>query len=560
VVVDGGGWLIDCLLDMKVKFVLMMVALMVLAVFLRVYRLDYLELFGDELDAGYQSYSLLMTGRDYKGNLIPAYIHSFSEWRAPGLMYAMVPFIKIFGLNEFGVRMVSSFFGILGISGFALSLKLLNIRKKVIVAVIFFITVSPWHIQYSRAGFELTLLSSLLIWGAYFLILGLKRSGYYFTVLSGFLLSLGFYTYNTANIYVPLLALMTLIVFRASKKQYLILFLVGLVFSLPMIYQIFYGHAADRFGKFSVFADGQVVVEMAKYREASGNAMISKVFYNKYVVVGKKILFNYLNAFSPDFLFRNGDITFRHSLRQVGNLYWIMAPLVIVGLLVTMTRKKKVVADFWLLGLLLLAPIPSSLTIDGYNHASRLFLMIYPLMYFAGLGFANLTRGWWVAAMCILIFEFCNFQYYYWNFYRDQSSRWWHYGYKEAMLYIANNYPKYDRVLMDNTYEPSLIRFLFWNKVDPASVFGVVDKMDKQIDGFDGFCISPAVCFVDFYGRLESNKMNSGVLYLISQEKNVGGDWDWSKDPPSGIKTVKTIRDFDGLPLFYLVEKDEGNY
>ena len=95
-----------------------LIAVLLLTIFLRVYRLDYLELFGDELDAGYQSYSLMTSARDYKGNWLPIYAHSFSEWRAPGLMYAMVPFIAIFGLNEFGVRMCPVFFGVLGILGF----------------------------------------------------------------------------------------------------------------------------------------------------------------------------------------------------------------------------------------------------------------------------------------------------------------------------------------------------------------------------------------------------------------------------------------------------------
>jgi len=534
-----------------------LLGILFVALFLRSYRLDYLELFGDELDAGYQSYSFLTVARDYSGNWLPTLAESFSEWRAPGLMYAMVPFIKIFGLNEVGVRMCSAFFGVLGILGFYFLLKLLKVSENVIVAVILFITISPWHIQYSRTGFELTLMTSLLLWGVYFLVSGLKNDEYWRLILSGFLLSLSFYTYNTANIYVPLLALMSLVVYGAKKKQYMVLLIAGLLFSLPMIYQIFLGHAVDRFGKFSVFADEQVVVEMARYREASGNVFVSKIFYNKYVVVGKKILFNYLNAFSPDFLFRNGDITFRHSLRQVGNLYWIMAPLVIAGLLVTVTRKTKTKADFWFLGLMLLAPIPSSLTVDGFNHASRLFLLVFPLMYFAGLGMISLKRVWMVVVGIILLFEFCHFQYYYWNFYRNESWRWWHYGYKEVMTYISNNSLKYEKILMDNTYEPALIRYLFWSKVDSRSVFELVDKMEQNIDGYGGFCIDGRNCFVDFGGRLKADDMNNGVLYLISHERNVGGDWDWSKNPPGGIKTLKTVRSFDGAPLFYLVVKDE---
>jgi hypothetical protein len=40
--------------------------LFVLALSLRLYRLDNLSLFSDEIDVGYQAYSLLTTGHDYK--------------------------------------------------------------------------------------------------------------------------------------------------------------------------------------------------------------------------------------------------------------------------------------------------------------------------------------------------------------------------------------------------------------------------------------------------------------------------------------------------------------
>ena len=92
-----------------------LILILILAIFLRFFRLDYLELFGDEIDAGYQSYSLMETGRDYKGHFMPLYAQSFSEWRAPMMMYFMTPFIKVLGLNEWGIRSYSAFFGVVSI-------------------------------------------------------------------------------------------------------------------------------------------------------------------------------------------------------------------------------------------------------------------------------------------------------------------------------------------------------------------------------------------------------------------------------------------------------------
>ena len=62
-------------------------------------------MFGDEVDVGYQAYSLFKTGRDLYAQAFPTYIHSLSEWRAPLLMYATVPTVAAFGTSELGVRL-----------------------------------------------------------------------------------------------------------------------------------------------------------------------------------------------------------------------------------------------------------------------------------------------------------------------------------------------------------------------------------------------------------------------------------------------------------------------
>ena len=89
--------------------------LLVLSLFTRLIKINNLSLFGDEIDVGYQAFSLLQTGHDYKGNFLPTYIQSLSESRAPLLIYLTIPTVKIFGLNPLGVRLPSVIFGVLSI-------------------------------------------------------------------------------------------------------------------------------------------------------------------------------------------------------------------------------------------------------------------------------------------------------------------------------------------------------------------------------------------------------------------------------------------------------------
>lgn len=534
-----------------------LIIILFLATFLRVYRINYVELFGDELDAGYHAYSLMTTGKDYKGHLLPTYAQSFSEWRAPGLMYAMVPFIKVFGLNEWGVRLTAAFFGIALIIVWSWLLKTISVDKKVNLLSCLLLAIVPWQVQYSRAGYELTMMSTFLVLGIIFWVKALRSKKNWLILGAGVCNVVALYTYNTANLYVPLLVLAGLMVFGWQWKKIFKLFLVGFVLALPLIINILWGKAADRFSLFSVWNNKEVAAKVNDLRNEDGNSTISKVFYNKFSISIKKIFFNYTNALGSNFLFNEGDVTFRQSLHYVGNLFWVMLPLIVFGLYKAFSFKKKVeLSDKFILLITLLAPIPSSLTIDGYNHASRLFLLSIPLTYWAAKGWASLNKKLYWIAFFIVALEFSNYQFYYWHNYRLESWKWWHTGYKELMSDIQTERQDYQRVLIDNVYEPSLIRYLFWNKVDPRSIYGLVDQMDTKVDGYyNGFHLENNVYFVDFKGPIKPELLVKGTLYAFSQEINVVGDRDLNVNPPDGIKILKTVRNYNGTPIFYLVTK-----
>ena len=61
----------------------------------------------DEATNAYDAYSILKTGKDQYGNFLPLRFKSFGDYKLPLLTYLAVPFIKIFGLTETGIRMVN---------------------------------------------------------------------------------------------------------------------------------------------------------------------------------------------------------------------------------------------------------------------------------------------------------------------------------------------------------------------------------------------------------------------------------------------------------------------
>jgi len=546
-----------------------------LAAFLRIYALDKNppELFGDELDAGYQAYSLMTTGRDYRGHFLPVYLQCFYEWRAPLLMYSMIPFIKIFGLNEWGLRLTSAFWGIISIIAFSYLLLLLKTKKSIILITCFLLAILPWHIQYSRAAFEITLASSLVILGIAFFFKSFNNDKKAIIILSGLFLGLSFYAYNTTNVISPLFLISSATALFLTKqkpfkkiiKHTLLVGLITIVVALPLIPKFIWGPASARFKAFSVVGHSSIVDKITYYRSQSDKPFLAKIFYNRPLLWTQTIIQNYLGSFSSETLFGQGDVTFRHSLHEIGNLYLFQLPFILLGIFFIIKKTKKSTAEILFLFWLLFSPLPASLTIDGKNHATRLFFLIFPLTYLSALGihqfFSSIKNKKiaffiMVALLGWITFSFARYQYFYWVHYPKQSWRWWHYGYKELISEVKERESNYSQVLIESTYEPALIRYLFWSKYDPRKVFRLDITRNYSILGFNGFCLSDKkICFVNYEGMVEPEKLQKDTLYILSQEKNIPGDWNWEKSPPSDIRVIKTIKSPQNQPLFYLIEK-----
>src|SRR3989337_2813666 len=103
-----------------------------LAAILRFYKLGINPpgLYWDEAVFGYDAYSILKTGKDHHGVVLPLFFESFGDWKLPVYHHLLVPSIAVFGLNEFAVRFPSAFFGSLTIIVFFFIVKKLtkNIR------------------------------------------------------------------------------------------------------------------------------------------------------------------------------------------------------------------------------------------------------------------------------------------------------------------------------------------------------------------------------------------------------------------------------------------------
>ena len=163
----------------------------------------------DETSIGYNAYSILKTGKDEYGSLFPVSIRSFDDYKPPLTIYLTVPSIATFGLNEFAVRFPFAILGVLAVVVMYFLVKELlpkwekNKQQIIALTSAFFLSISPWHLQFSRAAFEGSIGLFFLMCGLWLFFKGL-RSGRFLVIASiAFVLSL--YSYHSFRLLIPLL-------------------------------------------------------------------------------------------------------------------------------------------------------------------------------------------------------------------------------------------------------------------------------------------------------------------------------------------------------------------
>lgn len=465
--------------------------IILLAFFLRVYKVDSIpvSLYWDEAASTYNAYSIAQTGKDEFGTPFPLLFRSFEDYKAPGNIYLTAVSIKIFGLNEFSARASSVFFGTLTVFltfllvrdlFFYFRSKLKWSIKPEILGLIsaFLLAISPWHIQFSRTGFEANIGVFFIVLGTWLFIKSLTKPLYLFISLFSFALSI--YMYRSIHIFLPLFSLILFATFFKELRQFkkrIILGSILLFFLLvaPIVPWMLSDGGMARALQVSVVTNSnEEVFEAASKALEEGNTPLAKFFFNRRVVYVSEVLQNYLIHFSPFYLFLDGDSNLRHSSIDMGVMYLWELPFVLIGLFVIITRLPRRLGIFILLWILI-APIASSISVPN-PHALRSLNMIPMPQLVVAMGmywiYQVLQKKWRFLYMvilfiCISIF-FVRYLYLYYGVSASESSADWADGYKQLIEYVRPIEDKYEKIVISGHYWQPYIYVLFYSQYDPA--------------------------------------------------------------------------------------------
>lgn len=473
------------------KFTFLFFAIIVFAGFLRLFQLDTVPPGPnrDEASIGYTAYSILQTGKDEYGKVFPLSFQSFGDWKLPVYIYETVITVAIFGLNIFAVRLPSALAGIIGvILVYFLVFELFRNRKIALLSMSL-MAISPWALHLSRVESESNTAVVFTTAGVLLLLKGLNKKDW--RIIPGvLLLSLTFGTYAGNYIFTPLLAFGIFLIFRKEVIKHklglisIILFILGSAF-------IWFQTTSANITKISgtgIFGDPSVVDTqiITPIKEHNLNP-ISKIFHNKPLYGIQKFSQNYLNAFSPEFLFIKGGNNHAHNILNFGNMYLIEAPFLLLGFVYLLKKRNK--ANLLVLWWLLIAPIAPSITKDA-PHTNRMFAIfpILPLVTAFGvvwiLDFFK-TKRFAITGLVIFLFAL-NFAVYmdrYYVHFPYEESGFWGKPYEKLNNLLSKEFHD-KKIVMEGYQESPYIYFLFYRKFDPNTYRNAVKRYPITSDGF----------------------------------------------------------------------------
>lgn len=489
-----------------IKRNLILILILTLAACLRLIRLDSIPIgFNDDEAAfGYNAYSILKTGRDEWGRLLPFPVfESFGDWKLVGYLYLTVISQFFFGVNEFATRLPSAIFGVLTVFATYLLTKELfkksNFQFSLAHLSALMLAISPWHIAASRNAFESDLLSFFITIGTYWFLKGLTNHGKFLT-LAFAAFAINFYFYRSSWLFIPVFGFTILYL----HKEYLVKFkslifkniLLFIILSLPLIPSVLTFRGQSRFFQESFIAGVSRIGIINEVNQARGICkshvpkVLCLIIYNKYIYFTKAYISNYIQNLSYAVFFENASPTGFQSFAKRGVFYLVDLPLLVFGFIFLFKDRSPAIKI--LIPWILIAPIGAAFA--GVGNYGRINLIMPALQIAAAFGVSGIVRAvrWNLAKIslgavisAVIIFSLVKLIidiFYIEPYFVSSYQR---FGYKQLFYYLDSQKNNYDYFYISGKIDSShqYIQYLYFLKIDPEFYFNNVER-ERGKDGW----------------------------------------------------------------------------
>lgn len=451
----------------------------------------------DEASFGYDAYSILSTGSDQWGNVLPIVLKSFGDYKSPAYSYLAVPGVAVFGLNVFATRLPGVLIGTLAVLVIYLLLKKLTKSEILATVAAAALAINPWSVMISRGAFEFNLITLLIPLGI-LLFLEEKYS------LSALIFGVNMFSYHSAKVITPVVIIGLIIIFRKKLaklgiKKMVIPLTILAIFFVGMLYTFGVG-GGSRIAERSI-TDGaleQGFTERMSAIAKGENTTISKIFHNKYQVIFTRFTDNYFQYFSYKFFFEKGAGDASYGMVPGIGVLNVFEGILLVGLfpLFFIDKKNKnliLIIVAWLL----ITPLPAALATGVGYSGNRASGMIPALQILEAFGF----WGWYLllkkcdkkllylSAAAFIVLMFFNTSTFVKSYFKTPSNtslRQMDYGNLEVANWLENINSK--KILVSRSLSEPQIFIAFenkWNPVDYQKATGNWDLKGNNVPWVD---------------------------------------------------------------------------
>lgn len=522
------------------------------SLFLHQHYHDALCMNEDEASHGYNTYSVLQTGRDEYGKLPVRYL-AFGENKLPLAGMLGSPFIALFGLHTWTVRMPTLIIGTLfPLLIFAAMYSLSRNLFTSTVAALFGAT-NIWLQVLSRHLHEAVILAGFVL--LYIAVLFWKRPlpKKHMIILSVLTL-LGLFSYHSAKIIMPTLAVFSILYYyhhlqgdMMGRLKKSLLFFVIILVAFGIFIATEYKVPNNRVSTLSYFTNPVFVHEIEEGRRLGG----SRIFYNRGVYGVYQLVKRSSVYLSPHFLLFQSDGNPRFGapyLPLLTGVEYMLFVIGIIGVSVGFILKRTTSEHVFILLLLVVSVLPASLTLlEG--SSTRSYLLCVPILMLGAIGVQyirdvclRLFRSFFLTYIILIIIFIIqaivvmnHWSIYFEKYLSDARTKGaWQCGMQEVAEYAWQNYDDYERIAISSHMGQPYIYMLFYGgpynpseyqsiaKTMPYNEYGFWEQesLDKYRFTKDLSCIKESKDLLLALKKSEFSKSMSTDMVLTHQGKH----------------------------------------
>lgn len=509
----------------------------------------------DEAAFGYNAYSILMTGKDEHGVVLPLMLNIFGISIGAVYSYITIPFIYFFGLNEWAVRIPTALAGIAFIIVIYALIRHLTRNNILAFFTAGVFGISPTSIFLSRVQSDPLVANLFLHTGLLLYLLYVQSNKMRHFLFSCVFLGLALFTHQATYALAPLfLGLLLCYKLRESHvgKRVMSVLLLIIVFTISFWS---YAQSANRISQLSFIMSPQVTIPLSASLSEDGVAkypvLLSRVFHNKLFQHTQSIIESVGKYWSFDFLFIQAKQPMRESVEGMGFFYLLEFPLLIYGFYQSVRRYRSLSIVFmtWLL----LGTIAVSTALDESPGIHRFYYISIPLYFYISVGIYSLLSKkiyifrkqifiWpilligYLISIIMFLHQLFIHQPTHQPYYRG-------YAYKEFVGKILSLQNKYKLIIFTKSQSSPYIYYLFYSHYNPLVYQSIGSPRDFEGSKIDNIMYSESACPFTAPEYQQYRTVENSVLFINRGDCGL----------TINANVIDTIRWRDTLRAFQLV-------